>query len=246
MHPRVICHMLTSVDGRLIPQRWTPLHSGNSSDLLLDAFLRTAETFDADAGFLGRVTIQTDFNVGDFDRTGLPPTSDRSTHVAPRNNPRLMVVSDPRGLIEYLEPTLNGDDVVAVLGTSVSDAYLEHLRGLGISYLFAGDDGRNLTRALEVLAADFAVTTLLLQGGGLVNGAFLTAGLIDELSVLIHAGIDGASDSPSYVEAEPSEDRLPAAGRTLELRGVETLEEGMVWLRYTLHGAASGDTAHGG
>ena len=55
------------------------------------------------------------------------------------------------------------------------------------------------------LRAEFGIETLSLQGGGIINGAFLKAGLLDELSLLIYPGIDGLSGVPSVFEAlEPA------------------------------------------
>ncbi|CAO4141166.1 hypothetical protein PKCBPO_00812 [Methylorubrum thiocyanatum] len=44
---------------------------------------------------------------------------------------------------------------------------------------------------MDALGETFGIETLLLEGGGAINGAFLKAGLIDEISVLIHPAVDG-------------------------------------------------------
>ena len=41
------------------------------------------------------------------------------------------------------------------------------------------------------------IRTLLLEGGGQINGAFLQADLVDEVSLLLVRGIDGRSDIPT-------------------------------------------------
>jgi riboflavin biosynthesis pyrimidine reductase len=56
------------------------------------------------------------------------------------------------------------------------------LREDGVSYVFAGPKGDDLPRAMEEINALFDVKTLLLEGGGRVNGAFLKHKLIDEFS----------------------------------------------------------------
>ena len=78
------------------------------------------------------------------------------------------------------------------------------------------------------------VKCLSLQGGGILDGAFLQAGLINELSLVVYPGIDGAASSPSifeYIGKEPS----PARRQSLELLSAETMQEGVVWLRYKFH-----------
>jgi riboflavin biosynthesis pyrimidine reductase len=42
---------------------------------------------------------------------------------------------------------------------------------------------------------------LLVEGGGGANGAFLRAGLIDEISLVICPAIDGANGAPSVFDS---------------------------------------------
>ncbi|RKH59345.1 deaminase, partial [Corallococcus llansteffanensis] len=52
MKPHVICHMVSSIDGRIILKHWPepgPVHG---------EYERTAATFDADAWMCGRITMQ--------------------------------------------------------------------------------------------------------------------------------------------------------------------------------------------
>ena len=52
----------------------------------------------------------------------------------------------------------------------------------------------DLVQAVNLLGEHFGIRTLLLEGGGHINGAFLEAGLVDELSLLIAPGVDGRPD----------------------------------------------------
>ena len=101
---------------------------------------------------------------------------------------------------------------------------MEYLQRKGISYLFAGAKGDDLHTAMQTLAETFGVESLSLQGGGIIDGAFLQAGLIDELSLVIYPGIDGSKDSTS-----------PSQGQSLELLSVQEMENGVLWLRYKFH-----------
>ncbi len=78
-------------------------------------------------------------------------------------------------------------------------------------------------------AALFGITTLLLEGGGNINGAFLQAGLIDEVSLLLAPGIDGRREIPTVFDGvHPSlKTAVP-----LKLKSVEHLRKGILWLRY--------------
>ena len=75
------------------------------------------------------------------------------------------------------------DNIVTILPETAPALYLEYLQKKGISYLFAGTKGDDLRSAMQTLAETFGVESLSLQGGGIIDGAFLQAGLIDELSL---------------------------------------------------------------
>jgi riboflavin biosynthesis pyrimidine reductase len=85
---------------------------------------------------------------------------------------------------------------------------------------------------LEALGEAFGLKTLLLEGGARINGSFLKAGLIDEISLLVYPGIDGLTGVPTIFEYAGGEDEQPAAGQSLRHLTTQTLEGGMVWLRY--------------
>ena len=106
------------------------------------------------------------------------------------------------------------------------DDHLAELRRDGISYIFAGIDDVDLVHALVTLRNEFAIERLLLEGGGGINGAFLAARLIDEVSLLLMPVADGAEGTPTLF------DRIGGSVRMLKLRSVTRLEEGILHLRY--------------
>ena len=84
----------------------------------------------------------------------------------------------PHGKLHYGQDNASGDHIIAVLSEKVSDYYLTELREDGVSYLFAGPDGSDLSGALEKLGKTFGLQKLLLEGGVRINEAFLKEGLI--------------------------------------------------------------------
>lgn len=97
------------------------------------------------------------------------------------------------------------------------------------------EDPTALDEALSVLYDKFGVRKISLQGGGIINGAMLAAGLISELSLIIYPGIDGLTTSPSIFEYLGASDERPASGQSLELISSQTFDNGIVWLRYRFH-----------
>jgi riboflavin biosynthesis pyrimidine reductase len=118
-----------------------------------------------------------------------------------------------------------------------TSVYLAELREDGVSYIFAGPKGDDLALAMEQLGTVFGVKTLLLEGGGAINGSFLKRRLIDEFSTLIYPAVDGLAGVQSIVDYHGTEDERPGAGQALRLIGCETLEGGMVWLRHKVEDA---------
>jgi riboflavin biosynthesis pyrimidine reductase len=103
------------------------------------------------------------------------------------------------------------------------------LRDKNISYVVTGRTAVDLVQAANLLAEHFGIRTLLLEGGGHINGAFLQAGLVDEVSLLMVPGIDGRHDIPAVF------DGVVAAKHTVvpfKLKSVEQRKGDALWIRY--------------
>ncbi|WGR94039.1 RibD family protein [Bradyrhizobium sp. ISRA443] len=236
MRPHIICHMGTSIDGKLHPSRFTKPAAGISAEVLRSHYERIHDDFDADGWIIGRVTMS-EMAKGSERQIADAPKLPREAHVANRNGRKLAVGIDPSGRVHFGKDNVGGDHAVAVLGEQVSDAHLAELREDGVSYIFAGPKGDDLTGAMAQLADLFGAKTLLLEGGGGINGAFLKHGLIDEFSTLIHPAVDGVAGTQSIVDYHGPDGDRPGAGQSLRLTHCETLEGGMVWLRHAVERA---------
>jgi 2,5-diamino-6-(ribosylamino)-4(3H)-pyrimidinone 5'-phosphate reductase len=233
--PRVICHMMASVDGRIVSDGWPELGKGWSE------YERTGATFEADAWMCGRITME-HFAAGVRDAREVAresaralPDAARSDFVAPGAHAPYAVALDPSGRLLWETNEIGGDHVVALLADHVSDDYLALLRERGVSYLLVGARAGkgadlDLAAALDKLVTVFGVRTLLLEGGGRINGAMLRDGLIDEVSLLLAPVADGAVGTPSLFDAH---DRGAGRGaRRLVLESVERRADDVLWLRY--------------
>lgn len=67
-------------------------------------------------------------------------------------------------------------------------------------------------------------------GGGHINAAFLSANLLDEISLLIGAGIDGREGICSVFDGLKRNHPLTL----LKLEKVKAFKSGSVWLRYKM------------
>jgi riboflavin biosynthesis pyrimidine reductase len=220
--------MGSSVDGRTLPSRWRPKVSSQ--------FERVHDELAGDAWLVGRVTGQ-EFAKGKPYTTASTGTFPREPWFARRDAKAWGVVIDAQGKIGWGRADIGGDPIVVVLSEAVSDTHLAGLRSEGVSYIFAGKSHVDLALTLEVLNRELGVKRLLIEGGGVINGAFLRAGLIDELYLLLCPTVDGAKGAPSVFDSTEAEadQRAPLAAMTLE--SSETLEGGIVLLRYRLQNA---------
>jgi riboflavin biosynthesis pyrimidine reductase len=226
MKPHVICHMVASIDGRTLHSRWRP--TGVAGGAL---FERLHEELGGDAWLVGRVTGQ-EFAKGKAYPTHRTETFPRQAWLARRDAASYGIVLDAHGKIAWGRADIGGDPIVVVLAEDVSDAHLAGLRGEGVSYIFAGKTELDLGLALEILNRELGVKRLLLEGGGTVNGAFLRAGLVDEISLVLCPAVDGAKGAPSVFDSGDAGGPAPLAA--MNLVSHQVLDDGAVWLRYRL------------
>lgn len=233
MRPKVICQMTSTIDGRMLVSRWTKPADGGSPMDLLGVYDEIFDEFDADGWMVGRVTMA-DYAKGTARSFPIPASPLREPFIGRRDGRDVAVAIDLKGKLHYGKDNANGDHVIAILGKGVSDEYLAELQYDGVSYLLVKEGDHALAEALDILGTSFGLQTLVLQGGAIINGEFLKAGLIDEINVLIYPGIDGLSGAPAIFEYHGTADALPAAGQSLRHLATRTLDNGMVWLRYAV------------
>ena len=234
--PHVICHMASSVDGRVKIKRWSRL---DVDEIVHKAYEAVHDKLAGDAWMCGRVTMA-------GYATGAPPAPytgapfPRTDFVARRDAKGYAIGLDAHGSMHWgTRNDITGDHVVMVLTEQVTDAHLDALRTAGVSYLFGGATDIDLPLVLEKLAATFGIKRLLLEGGGRINGSFLIAGLVDELSLLLAPAVDGLIGTPSVFDYEGGDGDAAPKRYALALRETEMMDGGVVWLRYDLHKAAS-------
>lgn len=230
---KVICHMLTSIDGKI---------SGNAFRLPETAqaarvYQELHKKLGGDGVAYGRTTVSEVFTKGKtpdlsaFQDASLP----RTDFITGRRGDYRLVSIDPEGGLGWSGPTVSGRGpgydgarIIEILLESVSDAYLAYLRSLGISYLFCGKETPDCTLMAEKLYRLFGIKTLLLQGGGITNGAFAQAGLIDEISLVIAPVLSAGSGVPDLAGV-PGAHVDPQA---YTLQSVRSQPDGSLWLHY--------------
>lgn len=220
--PYVICHMVPSVDGRIVTDGWR-LPRG-----LLADYERTAASFEADAWIIGRVSMEPYAGKARVPAAPRGPRLPRTDFIARTGAASYAIAIDPGGKLRWESGAIDDDQVVTVLTEQVPDRYLAFLRARGVSYLFGGRRRIDVATVLRKLRSRLGIRRLLLEGGGKINGSFLAAGAIDELSVLIAPVADGGVGTPTLFDAQEG----PGLARDLALVSVERRRGGLLWVRY--------------
>ena len=223
--PHVICHMMTSIDGRIVTDGWPMSAEGRKQYEVLHA------TYEPDGWLCGRVTMELHFASGvrpDAEVVREYHGAPREDFVAPGEHDSYAFALDSHGRLVWESGEIEGDHVVAILTTRVSDEYLSTLRERGVSYLLAGSPDLDLPLALDKIGERFGVRTLMLEGGGGINGSMLRAGLVDEVSVLVAPVVDGRAGTAALFDVEGAN----VAPRRLKLQAVEQRADDVLWMRY--------------
>jgi riboflavin biosynthesis pyrimidine reductase len=222
----VICHMMSSVDGRSLTDNW-------NLDFASPCYEETAARFKADAWACGRVTMQEISHGTDYPRGLAKAPIPRTDHFVKRGASQYAVSIDPKGKVAWKSDTALDSHIVEVVAESVEDDYLAYLQSIGVSYLFGGKDDIELPRVVDTLARELEIGRLIVEGGGHVSGAFVNAGLADEVSILLVPLVDGREAHTSSFEVAMTQWRAPAY---LKLDSVEKLDNDIVWVRYSRKG----------
>ena len=203
MLPRVIVHNGVSLDGRI---DW---FTGD-----IDLYYSLVDQWPHQVVLTGADTMLAavgDEPEAEEDMTPAP--------VSPNDARPLCAVVDSRGRLRRWHvfrrmPYWRG--LVALCSRATPQEYLDYLGARQIDVIITGEERVDLEAALEEMNRRY--------------GALFRAGLVDEVSILIHPALVGGTSPRSFYRApdlESAEGVIP-----LRLIHVERLEGDVVWLRY--------------
>ncbi len=218
--PYIVCHMMTSLDGRIDCAMTEHLPG-------VQEYYDTLDALDAPTRVSGRVTAQLEMaQAGQFRSETCTPLGKEAFSKA-EEAAGYEVVMDTRGTLLW-DGAAEERPLLIVTSRQVSREYLAYLDSRHISWIACGEEKIDLCRACEILAGEFGVERMAVVGGGHINAGFLAAGLLDEVSLLVGAGIDGRGGMSAVFDGLPMDrDVTP-----LDLVSVQQYGSGAVWLRY--------------
>ena len=217
--PYIVCYMVMSLDGRID----CPMteHLKGSED-----YYPVLESLNCPFRISGRVTAEKEMaKPGRFEaksakrigKTSFKKNADSSNYD---------VVCDSKGSLLWGKD--NETPLLILTSEGVSEEYLDYLDGLGISWIAAGEKRIDLAKAMDILHSSFGAERVAVVGGGNINAAFLNAGLLDEIDIIVGAGVDGRASQVSVFDGLG--DETPLHG--LLLKEAKALPSGGAFLSY--------------
>jgi len=214
--------MFSSVDGKIDASSLRAIAKENEYETI-------GAIFGAEAWVCGRTTMQQHFAEKDlFVSSSRKIAGPQPVYVARRAESYAVAV-DTLGKLQWATDEIAGDHLICITSERVTEDYLAMLRQKGISHIVAGKTTVDLAQAADCFGEYFGIATLLLEGGGHINGAFLDAHLVDEVSLLVAPGIDGRHDIPSVFDGISSRNHT---AYPLKLKSIERRDNDIIWLRY--------------
>ncbi len=219
--PYIICHMMASVDGRIDCAMTEKIESG-------DEYYEALNELNIATTITGRITAVMHYALPGKFEDGSPIGKEAVWKAVEADN--YCVIMDTHGTLLWDSAYSDEQPLLCIVSEEASSDYLSYLHEKGISYIATGKEHIDLHRAMEILHDTFHVERAGIVGGGKINGGFLAAGLVDEMSLMIAPGIDGRSNQPSVFDGI-AEDAEPVQ---LKLTAFKAYDSGTAWLRYAV------------
>lgn len=212
--------MMTSIDGRIDCDMTAQL-SGN------DVYYSALSAINCPNRLSGRVTAQLELADGKFMVKDKMPFG-RETFSNNNPSPAYNAVVDTHGSLLWHDEAGSDWPHLVITSENITKEYLDYLDSKHIPWIATGKDRINLKRAMEILVDDFGVKRLAVVGGGHIDGSMLAEGLIDEISIVLGAGVDGRAGQPAVF------DGLNKSSKpiSVKLKDVKKYDNGTIWLRY--------------
>jgi 2,5-diamino-6-(ribosylamino)-4(3H)-pyrimidinone 5'-phosphate reductase len=200
--PYVVAHVAVALDGAT---------TGFEPDL--GRFYELAATWKEDATLTGADTI-----------LAQEQALAAASRPGPAESGPLLAVVDGKGRVrewEALRDLGHWSDVLALH----AEATPPRPRNRSVQELVIGAERVDLAAALNALGRRYDVAVVRVDSGGRLIGALLGAGLLDEVSLLIHPCLPGVQNDRFWHGSAPTT-------TTFGLVASHAFDDGLVWLRY--------------
>ncbi len=144
-----------------------------------------------------------------------------------------LVVVDSRGrltpVLHFYRRMEYTRDVIILISEKTPSPYIRFLEDRDYHYIVAGRDQVDLQAALFVLYREYAIRTLVSDTGGTLDTVLLSAGLVDEVSLIVAPVLSARTDVLLFRPDPGTGKNIP-----LTLRECGDIGEGYVHLVYDI------------
>ena len=239
---RLVTFNIATVDGRIavspstpsmLDSRWRPLDWFEPVDVLSLHGARVS--LQGSNSFAGRDAPPA-FEVEARDRA---PAGDHLPAWLRTHSGRWFVVIDSRARVRWTTTEADGTKLAVLLSRTTPAAYRLFLRENDVPYFEAGEDRVDLSQALGRLGEVFQEGCVVSDAGGILNGAVLRAGLVDEIDLQFLPVVVGRADAPAIFEGYDLGTSSTISFRDLQLISAESRPDGSTFIRYAVPGKPS-------
>lgn len=212
---KVIIHSSVSLDGSLL---------GFKVDMA--AHYRIVGSYKADIHLIGSNTAAAGLKM--FNPR--VPKEQEKDFVKPKRSRKLplWVIPDTAGKLQGKLHVLRRfelcRDVVVLAANATPKSYLRYLTERNYDWHYMGKRPLDYSQVLKLLAKTYGAKTVLTDTGKMLNGILLNAGLVDEISLLVHPVIVGSKRFPLLDDVK--------AGLELKLIKNKPVGKNGLWLIY--------------
>lgn len=190
---KVIVHMYVSIDGKIDG----PYSSDISGSYYSDELFKLSN---ADGN--GRETIQMYAAPGHPDLSKYDVSQiDYSDWLPDISSDTWSVAFDRKGKDGWTKNyfAYNGHQMhaIEIVTKQAAKNYLAFLRAMRIPYIVSGEHDFNLEEVLTKLKEHYGINTLAVCGGAIIDGVFLKAHLVDEISLVVAPHVSGDNTKKS-------------------------------------------------
>ena len=206
--PYIICHMVTSIDGKVTGDFLFQNECAEATNI----YYRINREHRADGFICGRVTMEGSFTGGFYpDLSQYKPVYKKTDFVVDNLSGFYAIAFDTHGKLGWKsnkiidpdeDPGYDGAQIIEVLSEDVDERYLGYLEDMEIPYIFAGETSIDVELALFKLKNIIGCKSLMLEGGSIINGAFERVEAVDELSLVVAPVIAGGDSKPLFMDSD--------------------------------------------
>lgn len=227
--PYIICHMLSSIDGKVTGVFLFLENHTKASEV----YYELNRAYQANAFACGRVTMEESFTKKWYPNLDNYEKYDSFVDYIEIDNASLYALAfDPHARLGWIgnkiidldeDPGYHNAKIIEILTEDIDTRYLSYLRAMKIPYIICGKDKIDVLLALKKLKKYFNINKILLEGGSIINGAFMEENLIDEISLVIDSVTADTSSKPLFEKSVISE---------YQIKEVKQYNNDVIWINY--------------